>query len=230
MKMLSRLFCGSTGRRARAASADLRFDPDLDEIFAQLGPPRALRSPSAWDDYWQRQLKAGVATLGDMLFDKRELIAVMRSRGLKRVFIAGNGLSDEPVHLATAGFDVTVMDISPIAIALMRRAAEGSTASFVLGDLFDETLCRGPFDVVIERRTAQGYPDAERDLLLVALAARLQPHGLFVSHCHDGSWRPPNEPRHVTGQWFRAQGWHIAHAARDLPRSERSAWLVTSTG
>jgi len=99
------------------------------------------------------------------------LAAVMAKYGPRTVLCAGNGVSQEPRALATAGFEVTALDISRVAMSCtegchddrgldfcsphIRR--QGRRVEFVVGDLLDTTLCPGPFDLIIERRTVQRF-------------------------------------------------------------------------
>jgi len=53
----------------------------------------------------------------------------------------------------------------------------GGTLSFLSGDLLDPSFCKGPFDVIIERRTVQLFSSSERDEILQRLAARLNSNG-----------------------------------------------------
>jgi hypothetical protein len=46
------------------------------------------------------------------------------------------------------------------------------------------------YDVVIDRKTPQLYPHKERPTAINAVANRLASRGIFLSHCHDGFWRP----------------------------------------
>jgi SAM-dependent methyltransferase len=244
---MSRLF-GVFGPRQNAPQdrQAAPLDADIAEIIARLSPPADRRNSAAWDDYWRRQLSTGFGLMFDMMFHDRELAALMRKEGLRRTLVVGNGVSVEPRALSAAGFDVLALDLSPLALEIAQQIElgdeqlasligengrqPGGTVTFVAGDLFDPAVGTGPFDVIIERRTAQDYPDDERDALLSALADRLTPRGILVSHCHDGAWRPPREPRHATAEWFRAHGWNILRKAEDRRSSGRSAWLVSSTG
>lgn len=243
---LSRLFgANDTKRDAPRRPPPLQRDDDIARILALLEPPADRRSSAAWDDYWRRQLSTGFAAVFDMMVDDHALVTLMRQQGWHLVLVAGNGISGEPCALSAAGFDVVAVDISPLAVKIAERiqlsetelrpfigegqARATGTATFVQGDLLDPTVAAGPFDVIIERRTAQGYPDDERDTLLSALAARLATEGIFLSHCHDSAGGPGREPRHVTGEWFRAHGWNILHRGEEQP-SGRTAWLVSSTG
>lgn len=221
-------------------------DAELAEIVALLSPPTDRRNPAAWDDYWHRQLSTGLAGMYDMMIDDSHVIALSRKSDFRSALVAGNGISLEPRALAAAGFTVTAMDLSPFALQVAQKIdfADGQLASmigesgtrpggsvqYVAGDVFDASVCARPFDVIIERRTAQGYPDGEREAFLSALADRLSPEGILVSHCHDGSWRPGREPRHVTTDWFKAQGWSILERMPNKKPSGRCLWPVSSTG
>jgi hypothetical protein len=99
----------------------------------------------------------------------------MSEHGLRTILCAGNGVSREPRALAAAGFDVTSLDISPVAVSYAKAHdadshrlgyfcspklhRPGGRVEFVAGDLLDITVCPGPFDVVIERRTVQWFAE-----------------------------------------------------------------------
>jgi hypothetical protein len=105
-----------------------------------------------------------------MMVDDRELVAVMREEGLRRVLVGGNGVSVEPRALSAAGFDVVAVDISPLALKAAQHfelagdrlasfvgdGAEGTGGrlTFLEGDLFEPTFCAGPYDV--DHRTTHG--------------------------------------------------------------------------
>ena len=125
--------------------------------------------------------------------DSDALVPVMDEYGLGSILCAGSGVSQEPRALATAGFDVTALDISSLAA---RTAEEfpsdperlrhwcrpstqraGGSIDFVIGDLLDSAECPGPFDVIIERLTVQRFPEAQRGTVLGALSGRTEPSG-----------------------------------------------------
>lgn len=240
--------------RIRPADATMRSarDPELDarlaEIMTMLAPPTERRSAPAWDEFWARHVAHGIPWVSDMMVRDEELVALIRTEGLRRVLIAGNGVSREPHALAAAGLDVVAVDISPAATEFARRlrfedgdgnldfmigennARPGGTVEHVAGDVFDPALCVGPFDVCIERRTAQNYPEDERAAFLAALASRLSSQGIFVSHCHDNRWRPGREYQHATKGWFEAQGWPVVHGFPATKVGGRLACLFTSSG
>ena len=181
-----------------------------------------------------------------MFCDDRELVRVMNNEGVRSVLCAGSGISQEPRALAQAGFDVVALDISPSALEIAQGFAfptegfehfceretgrAGGHVDFVVGDILDSTVCPGPFDVIIERRTAQLYFNSNIEGVLGALTMRLGQDGIFLSHCHDGGWMPPAEPLHFTKSWFQQNRWDIWNGGPGRKPSGRVAWLFTSTG
>ena len=95
---------------------------------------------------------------------------------------------------------------------------------FLIGDILDTSVCPGPFDAIIERRTLQLFSPEERGIALDMLASRLKLDGLFLSHCHDGGWKPPDEPVHQVENFFRDRGWTISRSERPS-HAGRVAWL-----
>ena len=239
--------------RGRASQEETPPDASQDsatdawqDIRRALAPPTDLRSPAAWDEFWDRQLALGVVGLSDMLFDDRALVDLMRRSDLHTILIAGNGLSLEPRALAAAGFDVVALDISPKAVQYAQQITlteshlenmvgghtvhPGGGLQFVVGDVFEPSVCTGPFDVVVERLTAQNYPDDTLGSFLTMLINRLSPAGVVVTHCHDNSWRPGTEPRHRPGDWLRAHEWVTFRRVPSVKPAGRLALLVSSTG
>ena len=166
------------------------------------------RYPAFWDQWWWERLARSTYDLfpnGEMWFDRywgnlpnlgtsdHWLVHVMAEHGLRTVLCAGNGIAQEPRALAAAGFAVTALDISPVAVGvakayqpsargLARLVAPplhrpGGHVEFVAGDLRDRAVCPGPFDVVVERRAVQHFAESDRASALAALAARLRDPG-----------------------------------------------------
>jgi len=215
--------------------------PHTDPDFDWLRPPSDPCDVSAWDRYWDEHVRHGLGPgFFDMLIDDRDLVTAMKAEGLRRVLCAGNGISVEPWYFAVGGCRVAALDLSPRAAEIARgleMAPEwqqqverlGGHIDYVVGDLRDPAVCPGPFDVVIERRTAQLFVTQGLDEVLAALAARLDENGIFVSHCHDGAWKPPAHPRHYTREWFVDHRWNLWNGVGKKPAG-RVAWLQTTTG
>jgi 2-polyprenyl-3-methyl-5-hydroxy-6-metoxy-1,4-benzoquinol methylase len=168
----------------------------------------------------------------------------MRANRLKTVLCVGNGISQEPRALARAGFDVTALDLSPYATEVARGTTppdelleqlvggrprgEHGTLQFVVGDLRDSRCCPGPYDVIVERKTLQLYPEAERPMAMRSVADRLGSPGILFSHAHDGRWRFDQPRIHLLESWFRAEGWPIWEG--DGLVKGRVAWPLLTTG
>ncbi len=217
-----------------------------------------------WDTWWKERISQGFAsrymfpiveapminhggTYVDVVNSDELLIGVMVKYGLKKVLCTGNGLSQEPQALARAGFDVTALDLSPIASGLAEAhrfspkdhnyfydsgtERPAGHLDFVVGNLLDTAVCPGPFDVIIERRTVQLFPEQDLPTALQVLAGRLGSVGIFLSHCNDRAYMSQRRPHfHASESWFREQGWMIWDGAPGATLSGRVAWLLRSSG
>jgi SAM-dependent methyltransferase len=218
--------------------------PD-DDDYSWLIPPISLVDPEPWDRFWYEHLSHGVGGFVDLCCDDGALVDAMRTNGLKTVLCVGNGISQEPRALAWAGFDVTVLDLSPYAMQvaseitppdeLLAQLVDGRSSGpdgnvkFVVGNLCDAECCPGPYDVIIERLTLQLFSDEYKPRALQAVANRLASPGIFFfSQSHNDAWRPPAPRVHANASWFRAEGWPIWRG--EGPVTTRVAWLLTTTG
>jgi hypothetical protein len=61
-----------------------------------------------------------------------------------------------------------------------------------------------------------------------AVANRLATPGIFFSQCHDGGWKPPEEPNNATRRWFVAEGWDLWRPGSKV--AGQVAWSFTTTG
>jgi hypothetical protein len=212
--------------------------------FSWMLPPPTMVEPEPWDAFWRLRLANRMADSVHMFCDDGDLIDAMRANGLRTVLCVGNGISLEPRALAWAGFEVTVLDLSPFALEVVQRATlpenllhyivgerpagSNGRVQFVVGDLCDPACCPGPYDVVIERKTLQLYPPEQRAAALHAVAHRLGSRGVFFSHSHNGRWKH-SEPRiHAHEDWFTSERWPRWQGK--TPLHGRVAWLFMSTG
>lgn len=244
----------------------------------RLDIPRDVHDAGGWDTYWTNNLEVGPADLAfsDAMSSDESLVALLVSRDARTVLCAGNGLSTEALSLALHGFDVTVLDLSAVAISTMAESLRdpghrvngvpgfrltddaivfgdagsippelcpkihrseahppraGGSLRFAAGDLISTDLCPGPFDVVIERRTVQLFPEQERPVALERLVSRLAERGTFVSHHHDGRGRP-GSARHYATEWVKAHGFVLDYQVDAGTRrsTSRLARLNLSTG
>ena len=227
--------------------------------------PMEPKDAEFWDEWWRDRLSKEQGSSAFPFFaspigrDPRSLFrllngddllaTVMSGHGLRTILCAGNGVSQEPRALAAAGFDVTALDISPLAVSHAEayepdldslgqfcseeRHRPGGRVEFVVGNLLDPAVCPGPFDVVIERRAVQWFAEHERCAALSALAGRLNEVGIFVSQCLDDAFPPAlgwSQHRsgffHASDSWFREHGWVTCDEVASPPLTGRVAWLV----
>lgn len=133
----------------------------------------------------------------------RQKRANIRDRSA-RVLVVGSGLSLLPQALAAAGFGVTVLELSATAIAcastiepsdadlarLFELACDELDVSshqeflrpdgsvvWIEGDLFDPSVCRGPYDLIVLTRTLDGLSDFDIRVAVPRLDPRLAPNG-----------------------------------------------------
>ena len=208
-------------------------------------PPSTVVDPAPWDRYWEDRLTDGFAgIIVHMWVNDGELVDTMRANGLRTVLCVGSGVSQEPRALAWAGFDVTALDLSPFAVKVAseyvptdeflanlvggRSGGLNGHLEFVVGDLCDPAYCPGPYDVVIDRKTLQLWPDADRATAVQAVANRLASRGIFFSQSHDGRPNGLALGQHALKPWFVARGWKFRR--RKVRLRGRIAWLLTTTG
>lgn len=237
----------ASGEHGRFSLKRLFGREEPDDELDWLCPPGDMHDPAAWDRYWNGHMSNGIGPrFYDMMAGDPETARAMAQMDIKSVLCAGSGISQEPRALAEAGFEVTALDLSPVAMKLAQawnfgpadlelfllpdqRKTTGSTR-FIVGDLLDLALCPGPFDMIIERCTLQNFPDEERGPALDALIVRLTENGVFLSHCHDGGWQPDRKPYHATRELFAERGWTIWSCSTSPRPAGRSAWIYQTTG
>ncbi len=224
------------------------------ERYSWLLPPDDLRSPEGWDTFWQNQFSHHVAGFCDLMVNCDPVVDLARRLNLSTVLCVGPGPSLEPYALKWAGLKVTAIDISPVMLKLYDKIQEaggisfgeptallspdsfrdGGSLEYIIGDFFDETMCPGPFDIIVERKTIQLYPEAERDRAVACLLKRLAVKGVFFSHCHDNRWNPNIPERsiriHSTGDALRKIGVEIVDYQDVFDLNGRVGVLFTSTG
>jgi methyl halide transferase len=110
-----------------------------------------------------------------------------------RILVPGGGRSLEPLALAEAGFDVTVVDLAPTAVAMQRARLERLKvpARIEQADLFDWDPDR-PFDAVYDQTCLCALPPALWPNYARRLHRWLRPSGvLFVLFMQSGKTDGP---------------------------------------
>jgi len=108
----------------------------------------------------------------------------------------------------------------------------GGSLMFVTGDLSLKSVCPGPFDAVIERRTLQLFREADQLSSLERLVGRLATPGTFVSQEHRPGKGPDFVNPHFAEDWLTEHGF-ARYNARRLEVNDaapRLAYLMNTFG
>ncbi len=99
----------------------------------------------------------------------------------RRALVIGCGYGQDAEYIARLGFATTAFDISPTAIAEVRRRFPGSTAEYVVADLLDPPAAwRDGFDLVVESITVQSMPVSVRDTAIANIRRAVAPGGQLI--------------------------------------------------
>ena len=219
----------------------------LPDDFSWLMPPRELHASEPWDQWWRNQFTAQIPLMFvDIFCHDDPLLDAIHARGLSTVLCVGSGVSAEPHALAGAGLQVTALDLSPLAMHAAAKISlnpehtkqffkpehlrPGGSLQFCVGDLTDAAICPGPYDVIIERKTLQLFPDTERGDATAAVLRRLADNGSLLTHSHDGGWKPGTPPRSPVAPLLESSGIHVMGLGGQLPPEGRVAFVFRSTG
>jgi hypothetical protein len=98
----------------------------------------------------------------------------------RRAVVVGGGLGGDALATHEHGYDVTVFDVAPSAVAWSRRRLPAAVDVRVadLLDLGDALV--GAFDLVVEVRTVQSLPGVVRDAAMHAVASLAAPGGVVL--------------------------------------------------
>lgn len=99
--------------------------------------------------------------------------------GSRVIFIPGCGLGHEVRHLATAGWDVSAIDFSPVAVAAAQRALGHHRTHVSQGDFF-AWVPKRRLDVIYERAFLCALPRAQWPAVVARWADLLPQDGLLA--------------------------------------------------
>lgn len=144
------------------------------------GASTDLAGTAYWEDLWRRG--------GNRRFGRFSYFQYVFGRLLRRYIRPGMrvcevGCADSiwlPL-LSSRGFDVTGLDYSQSGVDRLRHRLEaaGLKATVVCGDLFDDPLTAGSFDVVFTLGLVEHFADAQA--VLARLQRLLRPQGVLVT-------------------------------------------------
>lgn len=195
-----------------------------------------------WSKYWQSRISGNNADGKFFYFEiTDDIVPVLRKLGLRKILCVGNGVSLEPLALAYAGFDVDVIDISQEAIDFISnyklsesdikrfytqdQQQPGGTINYIVGDFTDRSICPGPYDVIITRRTLQYFTRSNFLGVLDLLIEKLTDEGIFVNHTHNAY-----DVGFAIEEYLRLHNFVIHNPNKELSKGKRIGWLFGSSG
>jgi SAM-dependent methyltransferase len=99
-----------------------------------------------------------------------------------RVLEVGCGTGTDAIWLASRGFDIDAVDISPLAIDKACAKQGASKVRFAVLDFLRDPPPAGPFDLVFDRGVLHVFDEAEERSRFAQLVAQLlAPNGQWVS-------------------------------------------------
>lgn len=182
---------------------------------------------------------------GDLPWDTDEpdphLVDLVRSETVEtgRVLEIGSGTGTNTLWLASQGFDVLGIDLSPRAIELAQAKAAGASGrhAFAVLDFLADDPPAGPFDFVFDRGCFHVFDEpTDRARFAERVAALLRPEGQWLSliGSTEGPEREHGPPRRSARDITRAieprleiASLHTIRFHADLP-SPAQAWLCLS--
>ena len=156
-----------------------------------------------------------------------------------RVLDAGCGTGENALYLASKGYQVRGVDLSPTAIAKARAKAteRGLSVEFAVHDVLDLEGLDQEFDTVIDSGVFHTFSDEDGPRLVASVASVLPPGGAYhmisFSELEPGSWGP----RRVTATNIReafTEGWKVEDISDACYETNFDnlcpmAWLATAT-
>jgi len=138
---------------------------------------------SFWDDMY----KSGhYQKSWNLQFPSTELISIVMALELpkkSRFLDVGCGAGFDLEYLSEQGFSVTGIDISSVAIDLIRRRVKELKAELLVGDIITASFNK-PFDFVTDRGCFHHIVNDERPLYAKTISHALKPGGyLFLRGC-----------------------------------------------
>ncbi|MFF4603397.1 class I SAM-dependent methyltransferase [Streptomyces sp. NPDC001339] len=158
----------------------------LDGLFAQEADRWTSDAAAWWDGFYadrSRPVPFFVAKPDENLVSYLDRGLIAPGRALD----VGCGPGRNALHLASLGFEVDAVDLSPAAIAWAedRARAAGVGARFRCGDAFTlvGTELGGPYDLVYDSGCFHHLPPHRRISYLALLERHLAPRGHFALTC-----------------------------------------------
>ncbi|MFL5993161.1 MAG: class I SAM-dependent methyltransferase [Streptomyces sp.] len=192
----------------------------LDGLFAPQADRWSADAGSWWDGFYADRSKP----VPFFVPKPDENLVSYLDRGLVtpgRALDLGCGPGRNALHLASLGFEVDAVDLSPAAIAWARERTHETAADirFVCGDAFSlrDTGLGGPYDLIYDSGCFHHLPPHRRVSYLALLERHLAPGGRFGIVCFADGAMGSDLPDAEVYRQGRLDG-GLAYSARSLRR------------
>ena len=196
------------------------FAPEVDRWTADAGS-------SWWDNFYADRSKP----VPFFVAKPDENLISYLDRGLitpGRALDLGCGPGRNALHIASAGFAVDAVDLSPTAIAWAKDRARdvGAEVHFHCGDAFTltATTLRGPYDLIYDSGCFHHLPPHRRISYLASSTGPSPPADIWPSPAsRPARWAPssPTPTSTATLAWMAASPTHRSPCAGSSPTSRK---------
>ncbi|MCG6493065.1 class I SAM-dependent methyltransferase [Kitasatospora sp. A2-31] len=165
---------------------DIRTTDDVLDLLDRLFPPEADRWTENAAGWWDTFYADRSSDRPFFVPKPDENLVSYLDRGLLpssgRALDLGAGPGRNAIHLASRGFDVDAVDLSPTAVAWAEERAReaGAAVRFHCGNIFDVELPHARYDLVYDSGCLHHLPPHRRISYLALLARVLAPGGHLV--------------------------------------------------
>ena len=198
--------------------------------------PRAPKDPASWNDrYTDGALPWDTGVPDSHLSDVLDDYSISPGPALE----VGCGTGTNVIWLAKHGFQVTGIDLSPVAIkrAKAKVAHAGVDSRLLSGDFLVTQIRGGPFEFVYDRGCFHVFGEAaDRARYAERVAGLLSPEGIWHSliGSTDGPPRDSGPPRHSALDIAKAVEPHFeilelrSTVFDSLQHGDKRAWLLVA--
>ncbi|GAB2868239.1 class I SAM-dependent methyltransferase [Lentzea nigeriaca] len=186
-------------------------------------------NPTGWFEDLYAEAEAGTASVPwDVPHPQQHLVEWARDApdGLGRsALVVGCGYGRDSEFLASLGYDVTAFDISPTAVAAVRKRHPESKVEYVVADLLNPPAeWHRAFDLVVENMTVQALPVSLHAEAIEKVASLVGSTLLVLAVARDEGPEPDGPPWPLTPSEilaFETDGLSARRVFRD-----ESRWLA----
>ncbi len=196
-------YWGLSRRCRKNPVKEAEYEAQAERIQRAIGylPPENPQDSEGWNKWWTRGFRTKISDEPSRLVDYDSLLPdsmeFLVSHNYRTTLVIGAGIELGALALKEAGFHVTAIDISSVAIDYLRQYTDfekhahrylrpeqrrpGGTIEYQVADFLDPTVAPGPFDVIVASNVLHYYTNESKiDEAIAAVANRISPDGTLV--------------------------------------------------